>query len=77
MEANIMTFEEKLHLNVKCIELEKQGKLKEASEIQKHIPLPAYLAKWAKDHMGSDFVRNLGWDLSEAEAEYGKSWLNC
>jgi hypothetical protein len=37
--------------------------------------MPPYLAKIAKEKIGSDFLINGGWNLSEAEAEFGKDWL--
>jgi hypothetical protein len=75
-QAQTMTLHEKLTLGVKAIELEDQGKFEEAMQIEKSIPLPPYLAKWAKKRMGADFLINQGYNLSEAEAEYGAGWLN-
>jgi hypothetical protein len=71
-----MTLKEKLAIGMKSIELEKQGKFEEADRVHKQIPLPPYLAKFAKEKMGVDFLLNGGWNLSEAEAEYGYGWLN-
>jgi hypothetical protein len=70
-----MTFHEKLSLSVKAIELEKEGKLEEAEKIRRQIPMPPYLAKFAKKHLGADFLIKYGWNLTEAEAEYGADWL--
>jgi len=33
------------------------------------------LAKVAKEKIGVDFLINGGWNLSEAEAEFGQNWL--
>jgi hypothetical protein len=74
-EYRMMTLHEKLELGVKSIELEKQGKFEEAEEIEKSIPLAPYLAKFIKDHLGLDALLNYGWNLAEAEAEYGSDWL--
>jgi hypothetical protein len=38
--------------------------------------MPPYLAKMAKEKMGMDFLINGGWNLSEAEAEFGSDWLS-
>jgi hypothetical protein len=38
--------------------------------------MPPYLAKVAKKTMGADFLINGGWNLSEAEAEFGRDWLS-
>jgi hypothetical protein len=75
-KTEIMTLGEKLRLGVKAIELEKQGKMEEAQKIRRQIPMPPYLAKFAKDHLGADFLIKYGWNLTEAEAEYGSDWLN-
>jgi hypothetical protein len=39
------------------------------------IPLSPWLAKWAKDMIGSEFLIQQGFNLSEAEMEYGQDWL--
>jgi hypothetical protein len=57
--------------------LEKAGKKEEALEFRKkHIPLPAWGAKVMKKFLGAEYVRNSGYDLSLAEARFGKDWLN-
>jgi hypothetical protein len=71
-----MTLDEKFAIGLKSIELEKQGKIEESIRVHKQIPLPPYLAKFAKEKMGVDFLINGGWNLSEAEEEYGPDWLN-
>jgi len=38
--------------------------------------MPSYLAKIMKEKMGADFLINGGWNLSEAEAEFGPDWLS-
>jgi hypothetical protein len=70
-----MTLGEKLDLMVKSIELEKAGQLEEAEKVWSQIPIAPYLAKWAKDMMGTEFLIETGFNLSEAEMEYGKDWL--
>jgi hypothetical protein len=75
-QTQTMTLDEKLSLSLKAIELEKQGRLKEAEKTRKQIPMPPYLAKFAKEHLGPDFLIKYGWNLTEAEAEYGAGWLN-
>jgi hypothetical protein len=70
-----MSLHEKLQLRMESLELEKQGKLEEAQRVKRHIPMPPYLAKFAKEHLGADFLIKYGWNLSEADAEYGSGWL--
>jgi hypothetical protein len=70
-----VTLHEHLEVGVKVIELEKQGKFEEAQALLHTMPLPAYLAKWAKKRFGAEALIATGWNLSEAEAEYGSDWL--
>ena len=74
-QAQTMTLHEKLAVGMKAIELKKQGKMEEALELEKTIPLPPYMAKWAKKRFGAEALLKTGWNLSEAEAEYGPDWL--
>jgi hypothetical protein len=71
-----MTLKEKFAIGMKSIELEKQGNLEESDRVMKQIPMPPYLAKFAKEKMGVNFLINGGWNLTEAETEYGPGWLN-
>jgi hypothetical protein len=70
-----MTLQEKLKIIVQSIKLEEEGKLEEADRVWKQVPLAPYLAKWCKDMIGPDFLTQNGFNLSEAEEEYGKEWL--
>jgi hypothetical protein len=71
-----MTLQEKLHIGVQAIELEKQGKVEEGDRLRRSIPLSPWLAEWGKKYMGADFLINGGWNLSEAEAVHGHDWLS-
>jgi hypothetical protein len=71
-----MTFREELAIRVQTVELEKQGKKEEAMRLSKTIPLPPWMAKFLKEKVGVDYLRQSGWNLSEAEAEYGQGWLD-
>jgi hypothetical protein len=75
-QAQIMTLDEKLDTIIESIKLEKLGKLKEAEKVKRQIPMSPYLAKFAKKYLGADFLIKYGWNLSEAEAEYGPGWLS-
>jgi hypothetical protein len=74
-QTKLMSLHDKLQLKVKSLELEKQGKFDEAKKLERQIPLAPHLAKFAKKYMGTDFLVKSGWNLSEAEAEFGKDWL--
>jgi hypothetical protein len=39
-------------------------------------PMPPYLARVAKKLMGADFLIDGGWNLAEADAEYGSGWIS-
>ena len=71
----VLPLHDQLDMMLKLHELETQGKKEEAAALKRQIPLPAYLAKVAKDHLGAEFVLSLGWSMAEAEANYGTDWL--
>ena len=73
-QTQTMTLHEKLELGMKAIELEKQGKYEEAEYVEKQIPLAPYLAKFLKDHLGTEALLQGDWNLVEADAEYGTGW---
>jgi hypothetical protein len=74
-QAKPMSLEEEAAIALKAFELKKQGKLEEYERMRKQIPLQPYLAKFAKEHFGAEFLIKEGWNLSEADAEYGPGWL--
>jgi hypothetical protein len=74
-QTGFMSLKEKTAIGLKAIELRKQGKEEEWLQTMKSMPLPSYLAKWAKKRLGADFLINGGWNLAEADAEYGQDWL--
>ena len=75
-QAQTMSLDDKLSLRMKVFELEEQGKLEEAQKLERSIPLSPYLAKWAKKRLGAEFLIENGWNLSDAEAQYGPDWLS-
>ena len=74
-QAQTRTIEEKLAISNKACLLRKAGDEEGYERLTKTIPLPPYLAKIAKEKIGVDFLINGGWNLSEAEAEFGSDWL--
>jgi hypothetical protein len=71
-----MTLDEKLAISNKACALWHSGDKEGFHRIIKTAPMPPYLAKIAKEKMGVDFLINGGWNLSEAEAEFGHDWLS-
>ena len=72
----VMPLHSQLDMLLKLHELETKGKTEEAATLKKQIPLPSYMAKWVKDHFGMEAVQKLGWNMAEAEANYGSDWLS-
>ena len=75
-QAKTMTFDEKFATLGKAIALKNAGDREGHDRLMKTIPLPPYLAKITKEKLGLDFLLDLGWNLSEAEAEFGQEWLS-
>jgi hypothetical protein len=70
-----MTLDEKFAIADKALEYKNAGNIEEYMRIMKQLPLAPYLAKFAKSHLGTDFLVKGGFNLSEAEAEFGSDWL--
>jgi hypothetical protein len=75
-KEKIMTLDEKLTTLNKASALRKAGDIDGFDRLTKSVPLPPYMAQFAKEKIGVDFLIDGGWNLSEAEAEFGKNWLN-
>jgi hypothetical protein len=71
-----MTLDEILATSNKAIALKKAGDRDGYERLMKTIPLPSYHAKFIKEKIGADYLINGGWNLAEAEAEFGPDWLN-
>jgi len=74
-QVQTMPIGKQLDILLKMAALEDEGKEDEALELQKQIPLPHYMGKYAKEFLGVDWFKNCGWDLSEVEAVYGKDYI--
>jgi hypothetical protein len=73
-----MPIEQKLAICAKARKMKAEGNEKESMRIMtEELPMPSYLAKWAKKRLGADFLINGGWNLNEANAEFGPDWLKC
>jgi len=75
-QAQTMTLDEKLAIGCKAAELSEAGDEEGYDRLMRSVPMPPYLAKIMKEKMGVDYLINGGWNLSEAEAEFGNNWLN-
>jgi hypothetical protein len=75
-QVQTMTLDEKLSISNRALDLLDAGDREGYNRLMKTSPLPPYLAKVLKEKVGADFPINGGWNLSEAEAEFGQGWLN-
>jgi hypothetical protein len=69
-----MTLDEKLAIGCKAAELRKARDEEGAMRLMKTAPVPPYIAKVIKEKFGAEYLA--GWNLSEAEAEFGSGWLS-
>ena len=75
-QAQTMSLDEKLDISRRAFELLDAGDREGYSRLLRTAPLPPYLAKVMKEKVGADFLIDAGYNLSEAEAEFGQGWLN-
>ena len=71
-----MTLDEKLAIACKASELRKTGDREGYGRLMRSIPMPPYLAKIYKEKVGVEPLIASGWNLVEAEAEFGADWLS-
>jgi hypothetical protein len=71
-----MTLDEKLAISNKALDLLDAGDREGYSRLMRTAPMPPYLAKIYKEKVGVKQLIESGWNLSEAEAEFGSDWLN-
>ncbi|WP_461256200.1 hypothetical protein [Treponema sp. R80B11-R83G3] len=69
-----MTLDEKLAISNKAFTLLDAGDREGAMRLMKTAPIPPYIAKVIKEKAGAEYLA--GWNLSDAEAEFGQGWLN-
>jgi len=74
-QIETMSLDEKLAISNKALDLLDAGDREGYMRLMKTAPIPPYLAKVLKEKVGADFLINGGWNLSEAEAEFGPGWL--
>ena len=75
-KVETMTLDEKLDIACRSAALRQAGDEEGATRLLRTAPMPPYLAKVMKEKMGAEFLINAGYNLSEAEAEFGPNWLN-
>lgn len=60
----------------KSLEADARGDYEEGDRLLKQLPIAPWLAHAAKEVWGKEFLLDNGFDLSRAEAAYGKEWLS-
>jgi hypothetical protein len=75
MKNKLMTLSEVADILAKSYEMEDAGQVDEALELRRTIPLKPYMAKFIKEKFGINFLIDSGYNLAEAEVEYGQDWL--
>jgi len=76
LQTQTMTLDEKLAISCRAAELRKAGDAEGATRLMKTAPVPPYIEKIIKEKVGADFLIKEGWNLSEAEVEFGTDWLS-
>jgi hypothetical protein len=71
-----MTLDEKLDITRRAFESLDAGDREGYSRLMRSAPMPPYLAKVYKEKVGVKELIESGWNLSEAEAEFGADWLS-
>ena len=75
-QVQTMTLDEKLDISRRAFELLEVGDREGYSRLIRSAPMPPYLAKVYKEKVGVKELIESGWNLSEAEAEFGENWLS-
>ena len=73
-QAQTMTLDEKLAISNKAFDLWEAGDREGCIRLMKTAPVPPYIAKVIKEKAGAKYLA--GWNLSEAEAEFGPGWIS-
>jgi len=68
-----MSHAEQMDIITKALAAAQDGDYEKEVSLARKFPLSPHLAKAARDIFGVKYLE--GWDLSEAEATYGKDWL--
>lgn len=70
-----LTREERFKILKDALIAEARGDREEAHRIRLRLPLPPHIAEFLKKEFGAQYLIDIGADLSEVEAQYGKDWL--
>ncbi len=76
MGTGLMTLAEKAALLDAISDAEHAGDEDEAERLMMKLPLAPGMAKIGKEMYGREFLLENGYNLSEANAEFGDGWLD-
>ncbi len=76
MGNKLMTWEEKEVLLDAIYDANRAGNKDEAYRLMHQLPLAPGLAEIAKEMYGKEYLIENGFNLSEANAEFGDGWLD-
>lgn len=71
-----LTHTEKLHIIQASLTAADRGDHEEEHRLLAQIPLPPEVAIAFKNTFGTTWLKQMNYDLSIAEAVYGKNWLD-
>lgn len=71
-----LTMEEKAKIIRASLDASDAGDKEEELRLLRLLPMAPHLAMAAKEVYGVDYVKNSGWDLSDANEEFGNGWLD-
>lgn len=72
-----LTIDEKREIIDRCLKaLDEGDEMKAMMIAEENLPLAPHIAMGAKKAFGKEFLLSTKWDLSHAEAAYGKDWLD-
>lgn len=71
-----LTMEEKTEIIKASLEASEAGDEEEELRLLRMLPMAPHLAMAAKEVYGVDYVKGSGWDLSDANEEFGDGRLD-
>jgi hypothetical protein len=71
-----LTHEQRLGIIQASLDANERGDHEEEIRLIRLLPLPAHLAKAAKEMYGKEYLIERGYDLSEANEAFGHGWLD-
>ncbi len=71
-----LTMEETTEIIRASLKAAHEGNYEEERRLLRMLPLAPHLAMAGKEVYGAEYMKNAGYDLSEADEEFGEGWLD-